>query len=52
MVFYTKDVKLHAYRLDLVQKITWTDQDQREKSALEMVSCIEEDRTYLSEFVF
>jgi hypothetical protein len=45
-------LKLHAYRLHLVQKMTWTDQDLREESALEMVSCIRQDRTYLSKFVF
>jgi hypothetical protein len=53
MVLCTKDVKYHAYRLDLVQKVTWTeDQAQREQSALEMVSSIEEDRAHLSKFVF
>lgn len=45
-------LKLHACRLDLVQKMTWTDQDSREQSALEMVSHIKQHRTYLSKFVF
>jgi hypothetical protein len=39
--------KLDAYRLQLFQKITHTDLDLRKQFILEMLSCIEEDETYL-----
>jgi hypothetical protein len=41
-------LKLHPYKLQLVQKITHKDHDSRKQFALEMPSHIEEDEMYLN----
>jgi hypothetical protein len=49
---YSTRLKLHAYKIQLVQKITCTDQDSRKQSAKEMLYNTEDDETFSIEAVF
>jgi hypothetical protein len=43
-----KKLKLHAYKLQLVQKVTCEDQDSRKQLTLDLFSGIKEDKMYLN----
>jgi hypothetical protein len=49
---FDKGLKLNAYRLQLVQKITCRDCNSEKQFTLEWLSCSEEDDTYLYRVCF